>query len=214
MAREKGLRRPFFLFRLIYQVVVRAVTPFAWLLLRLRYHGIGNLPRKGPFILCSNHRCVIDPFELALGVRQHLYFMAKSELFTDHGPLARGFLYAMGAFPVHRDSADAQSLRTAQAVLARGDVLAIFPQGRVIFDNSPFRAKAGAVLIAARAGVPVVPVSIYVKGPWRPFKRVCVRFGKPLPPQTFAGAERDRKTLHAGAKLLADAINHMLGEGF
>lgn len=207
------MKRPLFLFRLIYQFLLRVTSPFGVLLLRIRFHGLRNVPKKGPYILCCNHRSVIDPYMIAMAVPQHLYFMAKRELFTDHGPLASGFLHAMGAFPVQRDSADIQSLRSAEEILKRGDALAIFPQGRVVFDNTSFRPKAGAALIAARTGMPVLPVSIWCKGAWRFGKRVTVRVGQMLPAQIFSGAEKSRKLLHESAKLLADRINHQLEEG-
>lgn len=207
------MKRPCFPFRVFYQTVVRVFGILYAALMLARYHGIRNIPAKGPFIVCANHRCVLDPYTVAVAFRQQLYFMAKSELFTDHGPLAAAFLRIAGAFPVHRDSADMQSLRDAESILKRGDVLGIFPQGKVVFDNTPFRPKAGAVLVAAQAGVPIVPVSIWCKGPWRPGKRVTVRIGEPIPASVFAGAQHDRKILRQGAALIAGAINRQLEEG-
>lgn len=206
------MKRPLVLFRMIYQALLRTATPIGLLLLRTRFYGLRNVPRKGPYILCCNHRSVIDPFMIAMAIPQHLYFMAKSELFTDHGPLAAGLLKAMGAFPVHRDRADIQSLRTAEEILNRGDILAIFPQGRVLFDNTPFRPKSGAVLLAARTGIPILPVSIWCKGPWQLGKRITIRFGQLLSAQTFSGAEKNRQVMRNSAKLLANQINHQLEE--
>ncbi|MDD3228928.1 MAG: lysophospholipid acyltransferase family protein [Oscillospiraceae bacterium] len=207
------MKRPALFFRAIYQFVLRVTAPLAVLVLRIRFRGIRKIPHKGPFIVCCNHRSVIDPWLLAIGFRQHLYFIAKSELFTDHGPHAARFLSAMGAIPIRRNCADRKGLRMAEKVLERGDVVGIFPQGKVLFDNAPFRPKSGAILLAAYVGVPIVPVSIWCKGPWKPFKKVTIRFGKPIPAETFAGAEKDRQQMRKCSKLLADIINSQLEEG-
>ena len=207
------MKRPCALLRFLYQFVLRLATPIGLLLLRVRFRGLANVPKKGPSILCSNHRCVLDPLTIAMGIPQHLYYMAKSELFTNHGSVAGALLRAVGAFPVHRDSADLQSLHTAEAILKRGDSLGIFPQGRVVFDNTPFRPKSGAVLLAARTGMPILPVSIWCEGPWKFGKRVTVRIGSLLPAKTFSGADKDRRLLRRCAALLADQINHQLEKG-
>ncbi|MCH3971880.1 MAG: 1-acyl-sn-glycerol-3-phosphate acyltransferase [Oscillospiraceae bacterium] len=197
----------------VYQAVVRATALPAALLLHLRYRGIHNIPKDGPFIVCSNHQCVADPYFIAIAFRQHLYFMAKSELFTEHGRAAAGFLRAAGAFPVHRAAADRQSLHTALKILQHGGCLGIFPQGKVVFENESFRPKAGAALLAARAGVPVVPVSIWCAAPWKFGKKTTVRIGPPLAAECFAGADRSRGRLRQSIALLAEAINHQLEMG-
>ena len=207
------MKRPLLFFRMLYQVVLRVfAVPYA-LVLRVHYHGIRNIPKRGPFIVCANHRSVLDPVTVAAAFRQHIYFMAKRELFTDHGAFAAGVITVLGAFPVQRDKADLQSLRNALRVLRRGDVLGIFAQGRVQFDNAPFRPKAGTVLLAAKAGVPIVPVSIFCEGAWRFGKCVTVRIGKPLPASAFKNASHDHKQLRSGTALLASTINRQLEEG-
>mgnify|MGYP001622855911 FL=1 len=203
------MKRPNGLYRALYQLFARG---FGWvyvLLLRVRVKGLRNIPRKGPFLVCANHRCVLDPVTLAVFFRQHLYFMAKRELFTDHGAFVEKVLRAAGAFPVERDSADLKSLREALAVLRRGDVLALFPQGRVVRGNAPVSPKGGAVWLAAHAGVPIVPVSIFCRGPWKFGRRLSVRIGRPLPP---APDRHSRGALEKAAAQLADALNRQLEE--
>ena len=206
------MKRPSLWCGLLYQLLLRSTTPLMYLLLHLRFHGIENIPAKGPFIVCCNHRCILDPYMVAMTFRQHLYFMAKSELFTEHGHAAAAMLRMMGAFPVRRDSADRQSLHTALEVLRRGDCLGIFAQGRVVFDNAPFRAKSGTALLAAQASVPVIPVSIWCKGAWSFGRKVTIRIGKPISAKYFLCAASDRRKLHACAQHIADAINQQLSE--
>lgn len=194
----------------LYFFLLRLATPLAYLCFRIRYEGRERIPREGRLIVCSNHRSVIDPFLLAVPFRRPIRFMAKSELFTDHGRLAAWFLRKMGAFPVHRDKGDAESIRKAEKILEEGGVLGIFPQGRVVFDLSPFRPKAGFALLAGRTRSPVLPVSIYREGKLRFRSRITVRFGEVLPFEELGLEGNSREGLKQASLLLADRINRQL----
>lgn len=112
----------------LYFFLLRLLGPLARLLFDVHYRGTDHIPSAGPLIVCCNHRSVIDPLLLAVPFRRQLRFMAKSELFEEHGRLAAWFLRTAGAFPVQRDKGDASSLRTALEILDAGGVLGIFPQ--------------------------------------------------------------------------------------
>ncbi len=148
-------------------------------LYRIHYHGRKNLP-KGAFILASDHISYFDPLSLGMGIRRRIFFMAKSELFTAHGSFAAGFLRACGVFPVKRLSADKQSADKALMHLARGRIVGIFPQGGIVRGKREFSPKAGAALLAARAGVPLVPVHISAPKGIAPFRRIDITAGEPL----------------------------------
>lgn len=148
-------------------------------LYRIHYHGRKNLP-KGAFILASDHISYFDPLSLGMGIRRRIFFMAKSELFTAHGSFAAGFLRACGVFPVKRSSADKHSADTALMHLARGRIVGIFPQGGIVRGNKSFSPKAGAALLAARAGVPLVPAYISAPNGIAPFRRIDITIGEPL----------------------------------
>ena len=109
----------------LYFFLLRAITPFARLVFRMRYVGRENIPEKGRLIVCCNHRSVIDPYLVAVPFRRQVRYMAKSELFEDHGRLAAWFLRKMGAFPVRRDKGDAESIRKAAELLEEGGVLGL-----------------------------------------------------------------------------------------
>ena len=118
-----------------------------------------------------------------------------------------------GAFPVQRDKGDASSLRTALEILDAGGVLGIFPQGRVIFDPSPFQPKAGFALLAEKSGAPVLPVSIYCEGELLRFRsRVTVRFGSPISAGELLGGETARGGLRRASARLSKEINTLLEE--
>lgn len=197
----------------LYFFLLRLLGPLARLLFDVHYRGTDHIPPAGPLIVCCNHRSVIDPLLLAVPFRRQLRFMAKSELFEEHGRLAACFLRTAGAFPVQRDKGDASSLRTALEILDAGGVLGIFPQGRVIFDTSPFQPKAGFALLAEKSGAPVLPVSIYCEGELLRFRsRVTVRFGSPISAGELLGGETARGGLRRASARLSKEINTLLEE--
>ncbi|WP_444659999.1 lysophospholipid acyltransferase family protein [Caproiciproducens sp. R2] len=197
---------------MLYFFCLRLAAPLARLIYRVQYRGVENIPGSGKLIVCSNHKSVIDPLFLAAPFRRQVRYMAKSELFENHGKLACWWLYRMGAFPVVRESADAQSMKTALHILYDGGILGIFPQGKCVFDNAPFRPKAGVAMLAYKAQAPVLPVSIYCDGVIRPFRRVTVRFGEPIPFEKLGLKDHSSVSLRAAAGTIAEKINNMLEE--
>lgn len=194
----------------IYFFLIRLFTPIGRLFFWVHYLGKENIPSHGGYIVCSNHKSVFDPFLLALPFRHQIRYMAKMELFTDHGPVAKAFLQAMGAFPVHRNMADRKSMRTAEQILKDGGVVGIFPQGGCVFDNTPFRPKPGVALLAERSGASVLPAAICCNGILRPFKRITIRFGKPMQGRQLSLHGTSVAGMRQAAEELADRINSML----
>jgi len=95
------------------------------ILFRLQAKGIEHIPKKGGFILASNHVSYLDPIVLGAISPRKLNFMAKEELFCH--PLISWFLSRVGAFPVKRDSADLSALKYALRRLREGKALILFP---------------------------------------------------------------------------------------
>lgn len=200
----------------LYFFLLRFLQPFSKLIFRLHYYGLENVPAQGPLIVCCNHRSVLDPFFVASifkKTKRQVRFMAKSELFEEHGRFVGSFLKKVGAFPVRREKGDMEAVKIALSVLEEGGVLGIFPQGRVVFDNTPFRPKAGFALIAARTPVPVLPVSIYCEGKLTCFrKRITIRVGNLISWNELGLKDNSRESLKHASVLLADRINSQLEE--
>ncbi|MBQ3268758.1 MAG: 1-acyl-sn-glycerol-3-phosphate acyltransferase [Clostridia bacterium] len=164
--------------------------------------GLENIPAEGAFILCCNHCSNRDPFYLGVFIRQRfLYFMAKIELFR-FWPVS-WFVRSLGGFPVDRGHSDLNAVRTALKLLKEGQCMAIFPQGTRIKDNSRTPMLEGASMIALRAGAPVIPA--YIGGPYRPFRRTQVSFGKPVDLSDFS-RKLDSPTLVAATRRIEDAV--------
>jgi 1-acyl-sn-glycerol-3-phosphate acyltransferase len=185
---------------------------FLRLIYRINFKGTENIPSKGKLILCSNHKSLIDPILLAIPFKRQIRYMAKSELFEDHGKISSWFLYKMGAFPVQRNSGDRKSIKTALEILKQENVVGIFPQGKCVFNNEPFRPKAGVAMIAYKSKAPVLAVSIYCDGVLKPFKRTVISFGKPMEFNELFKTKKNSKSFRQAAEIIADKINGMLEE--
>jgi len=176
-AREQGAN-PF-----VYWLVRALFQPFFLLYFRMSRIGREHIPAQGPVIIASNHRSFLDPFVIATMARRPMYYVAKQELFS------RGWqawiLNALGAFPVQRGAGDTDMIETAKAILARGDIVLIFPEGTRTRPGSLGQPKRGVGRIALESGAPVVPVAVIgteaVRRGWRirPHK-VRIRAGRPL----------------------------------
>ena len=104
--------------------------------------------------------------------------MAKKELFDI--PVLGWLITKVGAFPVDRQISDINAQKTALQLLKSGDKLLIFPEGTRIRNGKESHPHGGAVMIAARMGVPIVPVYLSTdKRFWRPLDVV---FGEPYHP--------------------------------
>jgi glycerol-3-phosphate dehydrogenase (NAD(P)+) len=184
---------------LVYWCARAALQPFFHVWFRLSRIGREHIPATGPAIIASNHRSFLDPFVIAVMARRPIYFMAKKELFLFH-PVVSWLLSALGAFPIDRGASDRESMATARAILDRGDVVLMFPEGTRVRPGPLGRPKRGVGRLALEAGAPVVPVAIIgteaVRRGWRirPHK-VRIRAGEPL---TFPRVERPSPAL-AGA---------------
>jgi 1-acyl-sn-glycerol-3-phosphate acyltransferase len=186
---------------------------------RLEVTGAENIPMEGPLIIASNHLNDADPGILCTRVRRPIAFMAKVELFKVPG-LAQ-FLRAFGAFPVRRGEADLSALRQANAALAKGLAVCIFPEGTR--EGSPERLAEGlpgAAILALRGEIPILPVAISGSGrmalpkmflsPHRP-SHVTMRIGKPF---TLPKPERiNDGSTREGTRRIMESIAALLPEG-
>jgi glycerol-3-phosphate dehydrogenase (NAD(P)+) len=195
-ARERGVNP------IVYWLVRAVLQPFFHLYFRLSRIGREHIPADGPVIFVANHRSFLDPFVIGTMMRRPIYYVAKKELFQNR--LQGWFLNALGAFPVDRGNADQDMVDTAEAILARGDCVLIFPEGTRVRPGPPGPAKRGVGRLALETGAPVVPLAVigttHIRRGWRvrPHK-VRIRAGRPLtfplvedPSRELAQAVTDR----------------------
>ncbi len=143
--------------RVLYRVVRWLAVLVARLLWRLEVHGAEKVP-PGPFVLSAVHRSNIDFLLVAAVTRRRMRYMGKHTIWK-YAWLGR-FFTALGAFPVHRGSADREALRTSQAVLEAGEPVVMFPEGTRRTGPVVQELFEGPTFVASRTGVPIVPVGI------------------------------------------------------
>ncbi len=169
---------------MFYDFASFAVRLILSVLARCDVEGIEHIPSSGAFLLVSNHLNLIDPPVLGALLPRRIVFMAKEELFRT--PLVGQVVTWYGAFAVRRGQADRQALRMATAVLDRGQVLGMFPEGHRSSTGKLIEAHPGAALIAVLSGATVVPVAItgtdQVRSPLSFLRRprIVVRVGEPF----------------------------------
>lgn len=163
-------------FRCLYGFV-KGIYYFAY---HVKVEGRENLP-SGSYVIASNHRSYADPPLIAVTSGCSKFsFVAKAELFRN--PLFGWLIRKLGAFPVSRGNGDLSVIDDSVSKIKDGRRLVIFPEGTRSKTGKVGKGKTGVALIAARAGVPVVPAGIVYDGKLRFRSRVTVRYGKPIHP--------------------------------
>jgi 1-acyl-sn-glycerol-3-phosphate acyltransferase len=162
----------------MYNILVASIRFFLriW---GLDVEGAEHIPQDQGAIIAGNHRSWFDPVVIAAAVKRPIHFMAKAELFEY--PLLGWLISRLHAFPVRRGQADRQAVRVSQERVTSGQLLGIFPEGtRNRTAEAMLPLQGGAVLIALRSGVPVIPV-VVSKGERRGLRRrFQVRIGTPI----------------------------------
>ena len=121
------------------------------------YHR-GRVPARGGLLVVSNHQSYLDPIVAALPICRPFNPMARDTLFR--APLFSWLIRSLYAFPVKRARADLGAIREAIRRLRQGRIVLVFPEGTRTRDGSIARLHAGMIVIAQRAGVPVLPMVI------------------------------------------------------
>ncbi len=196
-------------------VLYYILVPLAWLVwhigFRIRVEGRENLKKvqtKG-YILAPTHVSAIDPvFIVVTRWGRRMVVFAKKELFEINAFLT-WFFRCCGALCVRGTKEELEIIdRTVEACRA-GETLLIFPEGTREKEGRLLPPKSGLFVIAAQAGVDVVPVRVRYDTPdgkMRLFCRVNVIYGEPMPAAQFAmESRRDMKVLRANKQALLDA---------
>ena len=158
----------------IYTLVPEFLMRFlVWLLIhsvyRLEKSGLENIPEEGPAVLVCNHVSFVDALIIAAACRRPIRFVMDHAIFRV--PVLN-FVFRTGrAIPIASSRDDPELLEKAYDEIARaleqGDLIGIFPEGRIT-DNgemSPFRP--GVKRIIERTPVRVVPLAL--RGLWGSF---------------------------------------------
>lgn len=141
-------------YRLIYSILRIIATP----LFRIRVHGIEKIPENEKYIVCANHKSMIDPVFIALALDRQVHFIAKKELFEV--PVLKNILKFLKAIPAQRDGKDLSVLRDSIKLIKSGKILGIFPEGTRVKEAKRENIKDGAGYIALKSKTDILTIEI------------------------------------------------------
>jgi 1-acyl-sn-glycerol-3-phosphate acyltransferase len=162
---------------------------FSWVLIhtfyRIRVQGSQHIPATGSVILVCNHVSYVDALVIGGCIRRPVRFVMHYKYFEI--PVLSWLFRAAGAIPIASTSEKPELLAAAfeqiDKLLARGEVVCIFPEGHLSYTGAIDEFRPGVEKILARRPVPVVPMAL--TGLWGSFftregKGLMRRFPKPL----------------------------------
>lgn len=176
---------------MFYHLAGKIVLFILHLFRLLEVRGKQHIPANQHFIVTCTHRSWLDVVMLAAALYPtQVHYMAKKELFQSTP--VKWFLRKLNAFPVNRENPGPSALKTPMKLLKEHKVVGIFPSGTRTDGEVPL--KRGAVTIALKADVPILPASYH--GPKNikelfSGKKAIVTFGEPLH-LNYTGKELNR----------------------
>jgi 1-acyl-sn-glycerol-3-phosphate acyltransferase len=188
---------PEFLMRFIVWMLIHSVY-------RLEKSGLERIPEEGAAVIVCNHVSFVDALVIAAACRRPIRFVMDHRIFRL--PLL-SFVFRTGrAIPIAPAKEDPAMMERAFATVAEalreGDLVALFPEGRITDTGELYPFRPGIKRILESAPVPVVPIALRglwgsffsrkdgaaMSKPWRfvPFRKIGLAVGEPVPAATAA----------------------------
>ncbi|MFI9568067.1 lysophospholipid acyltransferase family protein [Streptomyces rishiriensis] len=183
--------------------------PLLKLLFRPRIEGLEHVPDSGAAIIAGNHLSFSDHFLMPAILGRRITFLAKAEYFTGpglKGRLTAAFFRSAGQIPVDRSGKEAgqAAIREGLGVLAKDELLGIYPEGTRSHDGRLYKGKVGVAVMALKSRAPVIPCAMIGTFEAQPpgkkiptLHPVAIRFGEPLEFSRYLGMEDEKAVLRA-----------------
>jgi 1-acyl-sn-glycerol-3-phosphate acyltransferase len=129
-------------------------------IINIQADGLANIPAEGPVLLVGDHPNIIDGIVLSVVSPRPVRILVAAELCTS--PFVKRIIQNLGWLPVerHAEGKNGDTMRECVEALERGEVVAVFPEGKTNYGKGLLPFKSGAALIAHKSGAPVVPFSV------------------------------------------------------
>jgi 1-acyl-sn-glycerol-3-phosphate acyltransferase len=204
------------------QRVRRVVRPVAKRLWKFELEGFDRLPAVGPAILCSNHVSFLDSAFLMLHVPRNISFVGKAEYMDSWK--TKHLFPLMGMIPIDRSGGDKSqaALDTAEAVLRRGELFGIFPEGTRSRDGMLHKGRTGAARLALKIGCPIFPVGMIGTREIQPpdakvpkLRGKCtIKIGRPINVERYRHRADDHMVLRQITDELMYEIRDLTGQDY
>lgn len=172
------------------RVVIRFIFKIiAIILYRPKIVGKENIPKDTGALLCPNHIHNLDSAVIVAMFKRKVNVLAKEELFKNK--FICWIADVFGIYPVKRGKADLQAIKTSLKLLKNNELLLMFPEGTRNGLAKGKKPKNGAVLIAASAEKPIIPIGF--QGSFKPFTKVTVNIGKPIGYSKYKDNVKDKE---------------------
>ena len=200
----------------------RVARPVAKQLWHFHLEGFDRLPAEGPAILCPNHVSFLDSAFLMLHVPRNISFVGKAEYMDSWK--TKYLFPMMGMIPIDRTGGEKSqaALNTAEAVLRRGELFGIFPEGTRSRDGYLYKGRTGAVRLAMKLSCPIFPVGVTGTREIQPpdakapklFKDCTIKIGRPINVARYQGRGDDHLLLRRITDELMFEIRELTGQEY
>lgn len=177
--------------RLFYFSMRPLVAMFFLIFYGVRYYGRNNMPENGGVLVAANHQSHLDPPLIGGGLRRRLNYLARKSLFK-----SRAFAWLidmLDAIPLDIEGIGFEGIKESMKRLRGGEMILIFPEGARTWDGKMVPFKAGALTLAQKCKVAILPAAIdgcfeawprTNKFP-RLWGKIRVVYGEPIPYEDF-----------------------------
>lgn len=188
----------------ICQIIIKTICFIAAkIVYRVKIEGIENVPKNSACIICGNHVHALDAPALIASTSRKIRFMAKQELWKSVGFKFMAWIFEV--FPVARGQKDTEAIKTSMKILKSNKILGMYPEGTRNGIERGIKPKNGAVNLAIRMNVPIIPFG--VSGSFKPFTKVVYRFGEPI---NFSNYKDDAKNKEIVDGLTSEVMSRVI----
>jgi 1-acyl-sn-glycerol-3-phosphate acyltransferase len=141
-----------------YQLCGWACRLFCISFFNFRTYGKENVPRRGAFLLVSNHQSYLDPILCGISFTRQMHFLARDSLFANW--FFGWLISSLNSIPVKRGEPGLSTMKKVISSLREGYGVCLFPEGTRTHDGKIAAFKPGFGLLCRRGNAAIVPVMI------------------------------------------------------
>jgi 1-acyl-sn-glycerol-3-phosphate acyltransferase len=200
----------------------RVLRPAITRLWKFELSGFERLPASGPAILCPNHISFLDSAFLMALVPRNISFVGKAEYMDSWK--TKHLFPMLGMIPIDRSGGEKSqaALEAAEAVLRRGELFGIFPEGTRSRDGYLYKGRTGAARLALKVGCPIFPVGIVGTDRIQPadaklpkLRGSCsITIGRPIEVERYRSRAEDHRVLRQITDEVMFEIRELTGQEY